>query len=142
MKSISQILLCIGLLASAIILFGCKSVPPVSIDELPKYPGVTEIELNTGDPALAKLVNDDNVYRKNMDATQHLARRAFRLPQQLTDEGPANFYSRELRVAGWSSRWGWVPMWQTYDRGSQMLTLVWAQHDPVFLMSLDEDPNQ
>jgi hypothetical protein len=136
-------LLGVALLAGTLLVSACQQVPPVSINDIPVFPGAIALppDSNTGEvPGLASALDGDMSYRKEIGAASHVSHKVFRLSKDPKYVNGPNLYPRQLQEAGWTSRWGWVPARQAYDRGSQTLTLNWF--GDTLLMALDEDPNE
>ncbi len=126
---ISSSILLAGLLFAGA---ACQSTPPVKINNLPAYPGATELELGkyTGtDSELSSTMSSDASYRKQVGADTRVVYKAFRLSTSGVQN--ANLvYLDQLKAAGWSASWGSVPGFYILSRGSQTLILHWLHSRP------------
>jgi len=140
----AKIIFLTALLSASLSIAACQpALSPVSINDIPVYPGAVEIQ-----PGESSATDDEAQATMQRDAADRnggkvlIAHKRFRLPKSWETTELMSFYSDALKTAGWSSRWGSVPARQAFDRGSQMLVIYvlvdQKTGEPELLMTLDE----
>lgn len=138
MKTIPGILLC-GMLVLTLLVSACQSFPPVSINDLPAFPGAVAFESGgTNEEAeVAAALKQDMTFRTSAGIANQVSHKTFHYSAASGGNGQDAF-SSALKAANWTTRWGWVPAEQIYDRGSQTLIVHWFKG--ILLMTLNNDP--
>lgn len=133
-----------ALLTAALLSTACQpTLPPVSLNDLPVFPGAVEIQNDAGgttDDEAQEWLKRDAADRSA--AKGKIAHKRFRLPKNWESTELMSFYSGALSNTGWSARLGAVPARQAFTRGPQMLVLyVFADQttgDAELLATLDQ----
>lgn len=140
----SNLLLAFAFMMASGLLGACQpTLPPVSIHDLPVYPGAVELQTGANTPDDLQVQEWLNRDAQDRDASKEkIIYKRFRLPNDLSNPELMPFYSNALQKGGWQPRWGNVPARQTFTRGAQYLALYVFSNkttgDTELLMTLDK----
>jgi hypothetical protein len=157
-KTMQRKLLPISIFIIILTLLACNSILPfgnsaVTVDNLPVYPGATELQQGESNIADTLAANEDQNAAINQALGSlgggKLEQKGFQLPTETTWEQVKGFYEKELTDGGWSSGLGglagnFVDVNAVMDASNQgndlFQTAIWSKGKQTLNVIMVTDP--